>query len=579
MSLISVQSLSFQAGTKPLFDGLTFHLGDGDRVGLVGHNGSGKSTLLRLLTGELQPDGGRIVRQRGLRIGLVEQFLPAALEEVAALDAVIDSLDADRRLVEAWRAESLLDALGFSESVQRSPLLRLSGGQKNLVLLARAIVREPELLLLDEPGNHMDSTAMFHLKRYLTEGDVPAFLMISHDRDLLDATTRRTLWLRDLKAYAFARPYSQARIALEEQDEAALRARAAEEKEIARLKASAQRLLTWGRIHDNEKFVRRAKSMEKRIDHLESEVTFVSGGSGLALSVDAEWLQVRQVFILDHAEIETPDGRSLFGVEELIFRPGDRVALLGANGSGKSSLIRTMLAASALDPGRQSHIRFNPNVRIGYFDQELSDFAADEGTYAWVRNRVDRSEETIKRTLIHWGFPWNERDRSVGVLSGGERARLMLLTFQLNQPNLLIMDEPTNHIDLQGKEELEADLVQPGLSLLFTSHDQRFIETVATRFWWIHRGKLIEIPDAAPYFAAIGGAAEYSSVSPPEADVGEVVALPAASHNEEALLERLVELERLLDEDRRRPMRFQKPERQRQWEQELDRLRIELGLV
>jgi ATPase subunit of ABC transporter with duplicated ATPase domains len=576
MSLLSVQGLSFQAGTKPLFAGLSFHLDAGDRVGLVGHNGSGKSTLLRLLTDELQPDAGRIIRQRGLKVGLVEQFLPSALEHLAAVDAVIDSLDAEHRLTDAWRAESLLDALGFSESAWQSPLHHLSGGQKNLVLFARAIIRDPELLLLDEPGNHMDSQAMFHLQRFLTEGDVPAFLMISHDRDLLDTATRKTIWLRDLRAWHFELPYSAAQEALEELDEAALRARAAEEKEISRLKASAKRLRTWGRIHDNEKFIRRARSMEKHIDRLEADVTFVTEGSGLSLAVDAEWLQVKQVFILDHTTIATQDARPLFGVEELTFRPGDRVALLGVNGSGKSSLIRTMLEAAALGSGNQTAIRFNPNVRIGYFDQELTAFSEDIGTYAWVHRHVDRSEDTIKRALIHWGFPWAERDRSVRVLSGGERARLTLLTFQLNQPNLLIMDEPTNHIDLQGKEELEVDLVQPGLSLLFTSHDRRFIETVATRFWWIHRGKLIEIAAAEPYFSSLGDAGTDAPAEQPgntrAASPGVIVA------DEEAALERLIEVERLLAEDRNRPVRFQKPDRQKTWALELKRLRTELGM-
>ncbi|MBX3705259.1 MAG: ABC-F family ATP-binding cassette domain-containing protein [Pseudomonadales bacterium] len=577
MSLISVQGLSFQAGTKQLFDGLSLHLEEGDRVGLVGHNGAGKSTLLRLLTGELQPDAGRIVRQRGLSIGLVEQFLPGALEALTARDAVLDALDPDRRLVDGWRVESLLEALGFAAALWEKPLARLSGGQKNLVLFARAIVREPELLLLDEPGNHMDSQALYHLKRYLTESAVPAFLMISHDRDLLDDTTRQTLWLRDLRAYRFDVPYTRARQALEAQDEAAQRARAAEEKEIARLKASAKRLATWGRVYDNEKFTRRAKSIEQRIDRLAAEVTFVSEGSGLSLAVDAEWLQVKQVFILDHTEVCTPDGRALFSVDELTFRPGDRVALLGVNGAGKSTLIRTMLAAAAMDPGSQTDIRFNPNVRIGYFDQELDDFGSDAGIYAWVRARVRRDEDTVKRTLIHWGFPWLARDRPVRVLSGGERARLVLLTFQLNQPNLLVMDEPTNHIDLKGKEELEADLLQPGLSLLFTSHDRRFIETVATRFWWIDRGRLIEMPDAAAYFTGMGQVAAPRALADSHADQ-DADTVSVVARDEDRLLERLVELERLLAEDQARPERFQKPARQQVWEAELVGIRRSLGL-
>jgi len=197
MSFISAIELSFQAGSKALFDGLSFSIEPGDRIGLVGHNGCGKSTLLNLLLRELPIGAGRLHIHRGLKIGLVEQFLSPSLENVPAVAAVLEKIPESEQPVRAYQVETLLQQLGFDADTVQRPLNTLSGGQKNLVLFARAIIQEPELLLLDEPGNHMDSKAMFFLKRYLSQPDVPAFLMISHDRDLLDSVTQRTLWLRD----------------------------------------------------------------------------------------------------------------------------------------------------------------------------------------------------------------------------------------------------------------------------------------------------------------------------------------------------------------------------------------------
>ena len=567
MSLISALDISYQAGTKKLFADLSLTIDPGDRVGLVGHNGSGKSTLLGILAGRVTVDAGRMVRARGLKIGMVEQFLPPSVEALTAREAILACLPDDQRITDAYRVDTLLEALGFDDTTAGRSLNEMSGGQKNLVLFARAIIGDPELLLLDEPGNHMDSLAMGHLKHYLLSADVPAFLMISHDRDLLDAVTDRTLWLRDLRCYSLAMPYSAARDALAELDDAARRTRAAQDKEIDKLRESAKRIAGWSRIHDSESLARKAKSMEKRVERMATEVTFVSEGSGLMLKVDAGLMQAKQIFTLEHTRICAPDGRQLFDVDSLNFRPGDRIALLGLNGCGKSSMIRALLAAAATGDARD--IRFNPNVRIGYFDQELAQFASDVGTYDWVRGQTTRSDETITRALVHWGYPYSERDRPVNVLSGGERARLVLLTFQLNQPNFLIMDEPTNHVDLQGKEELEADLCKAGISLFFTSHDQRFIETVATRYWWIDRGRLTEVHDAKAYFASM----ETTGVANTPASVEhESSAGHAPLDGEERLLARIYELERLLAEDRNRGKKFQKPKLQQAWADELERL-------
>lgn len=333
MSLININDVSYQAGTKTLFEGLSFSIEPGDRIGLVGHNGCGKSTLLALLLGELSVDAGRIHHQRGLKIGRVEQFLPDALLTSSAHAALLNCLPEDERNARAYEVDTLLNSLGFDESLQHSQMQNLSGGQKNLVLFGRALIQSPELLLLDEPGNHMDVSAMAILKSYLSRADVPAFLMISHDRDLLDSVTTQTLWLRDERAYRFQMPYSEARLALQAHDEAAIKKRQAEEKEIDKLKVSAKRLATWGKVYDNEDLARKAKTMEKRIDKLEDQKTFVSQGTGLSIRVDAELLKTKQVFTFEGQKICTPDDHLLFTVPELTFRPGDRIALLGVNGS------------------------------------------------------------------------------------------------------------------------------------------------------------------------------------------------------------------------------------------------------
>ena len=575
MSFISAIDLSYQAGTKPLFNHLSFSIEAGDRIGLVGHNGCGKSTLLKILLNELTIDDGQLHCQRGLKIGFVEQFLSSELEETPAQEAVLNQIPDDERPLRRYQVETLLQQLGFDDATVQRPLKMLSGGQKNLVLVARAIIQEPELLLLDEPGNHMDSSAMYFLKRYLSQPDVPSFLMISHDRDLLDCVTDRTLWLRDERCYSFNLPYSEAKIALAALDEAASKTREAEEKEIDKLKVSAKRLATWGKVYDNEDLARKAKSMEKRIDKLEVNKTFVTQGSGLSLKVDPEFLKAKQVFVFEQEVINAPDGRELFRINDLNFHPGDRIALLGVNGSGKSSCIESLMTVYKTDVGQQTRTRFNPNVRIGYFDQELAQFESDDCIADWIRDRCAASDEDIKQALIQWGFPYLDHSRRVNVLSGGERARILLLTFQLDQPNLLVMDEPTNHIDLQGKEELETDLAQNGISLLFTSHDQRFIENIATRFWWVNNGALLEIHDSSSYFEALNNSKIDAKHQPtaisPELEQKEFSSKVVAQEldDEERWIERICELEQLLEDDLARKVKFQKPTLQQQWREEL----------
>lgn len=565
--LMRVRDLAYSAGERSLFSGLELSINPGDRIGLVGHNGCGKSTLLGLLAGNAVPDAGEVQCRRGLRLSLVEQFLPPALADIAVLEAVADRAAPEDR----WRAEVVLGDFGFRAEELRFPVGGLSGGQQNRLMFARALMSEPELLLLDEPTNHLDLATLVVFERVLSAFR-GAFVLVSHDRAFLDAVTTQTVVLRDARLYSYAMPYSRSRRALAEMDQASAQARRAEEASIERVRQSAKRLAEWARNFDSEKFARRARSMEKRVERMEAQKTFVSRGSPLNLALELGETRSKQALAVEGLTVDVA-GRRLFQVDELVVQPGERVALLGHNGVGKSTFIRALVAA--LD-GTDPRVRFSPQTVAGYYDQELAEVAGSESMMEFAVRRTSRDEQSVRNTLIHGGFPFAEHGRPVAELSGGERARLLFLVLSMNTPNLLIMDEPTNHIDIDGKEALEAELLAGGATLLITSHDRRFLETVANRYLWIRDGTLLEIADPAEFFRSPMTSAAPGEISTPasSSDGARVAGdrpRPAPG-DEDTVLARIVELEALLEADQARRPHHQKPQRQAAWRQELEAL-------
>ena len=530
--LLQVDDLHHALSGNDLFAGIDLVVNQGDKIGLVGHNGAGKSTLFSLLSNRLQPDSGNITRRRGLTLGTVEQFLPAHLDERQAVECVGD---------EIWRARALLGELGFDSATMELPVGQLSGGQQNRLMFARALIDEPDLLLLDEPTNHLDLATIVLFERYLADLR-SAFVLISHDRAFLDTVTQHTWVLRDKRVYSFAGPFSQAQRDLVQMDEAAARSRAAEEKKIDSLRTSAKRLSIWGRVYDNEKLARKAKNMEKRVERLESEKTFVSRGSPLSLSVDVGFTKAKETLRIEKYDVRVP-GRTLFHIEEFLIRPGERVALLGHNGVGKSTLVKALVKTME---NTEPRIRFSAQTTLGYYDQELNTVSGDETLTRFVSRQVALPDAQLRGKLIGAGFPYVDHAKKVQSLSGGERARLLFVVLSLQTPNFLILDEPTNHIDIEGKEQLEDELLSGGASVLMTSHDRRFIETVAQRFVWINGGKLQELNDPALFFTS-----EDTPSPPTKAN---------RSQEEPAydVLERIVELEEKLAADRARKSKFQK---------------------
>jgi ATPase subunit of ABC transporter with duplicated ATPase domains len=585
--LLSCRSLSHTAGTKSLFRELSLSVSRGDKIGLNGHNGCGKSTLLKIVAGGAHPDGiavdeGEISRRQGLRLAMVEQFLPTAEAALSLHDSVLARIPDSERDTEGYRAALTLSSLGFTEAQQMLKARDLSGGQLNRLMLARVLVSEPDLLLLDEPSNHMDLATLAMLERYLAEEIPCAFVLVSHDRALLDAVTEKTIILRDERAYTFDLPYSAARAALTEMDIAAAATRADEEKKLEKLRASAKRLAIWGKVYDNEKLARKAKSMQKRVARLEQERTFVSRGSGLSLSLDSRETRSNRVLRIADATV-TPPGVpdvALFRIEELIIRPGDRLALLGPNGCGKTSLLTMIMHAYRQERQHDAPaagLAFSPQTEVGYYDQELNEVAGEGGQtmLEFLRAHTHVQETSLRNGLINAGFAYQDHNRRVNVLSGGERARLMFLTLRLNRPNFLIMDEPTNHIDIDGREELEAQLSESGATLLMTSHDRRFIDNVANRFVLVNDGCLSEIMDPDEFYqqAAQGESAGTGRIVSDDSVRAPSFAQSASPvTDDEVLLERIVELEALLEADRARKPKFQKPKLQAEWAEELVRL-------
>ena len=349
-------------------------------------------------------------------------------------------------------------AFGFDEAQAATPLSALSGGWRRLVLIARAAVAEPDLLLLDEPTNHLDLAKILRLEAWMADELACPFIVVSHDRTLLDRTTERTLILRDGKVQDFAAPCSRARELLTERDVAAARARAAEEDEIRRLEASAKRLASWGKVFDNEKFSRRAKSMEKRIDKLRGELTAVAkedrreltpvrgggeGGDPAALP-GPDGARARRPSPLRHRSPASRPRRPPRHPRPQRQRQIDPAAQAGGRGrrSAASSLPRRRRSISAPRRAPAISIRSCRGCRPSAACSSSSCSSFDIG------------DQPMRRELARAGFPIVEQDRPIGELSGGERARLLFLLLKLERPNLLILDEPTNHLDIEGRDRL-----------------------------------------------------------------------------------------------------------------------------
>ncbi|MBG0540671.1 ABC-F family ATP-binding cassette domain-containing protein [Enterobacter hormaechei] len=567
-TLLTAQSLRVDTAFGTLFDSLSFMLKKGDRIGLLGDNGCGKSTLLKVLDGTDSPAAGTVALAGYCLMARVEQHLPEAIYPLTMLDAVLAQLPATERESLHWKAETLLAGMGFTPQDMALTSATLSGGQHTRLLLARALIGDPDLLLLDEPSNHLDLPTLLWLEQFLQNWS-GSFVLVSHDRQLLDAVTNGSWILRDKMLHYFALPCTAARQALVAKDESDALRHKAEQKEIDRVTASARRLATWGKVYDNEDLARKAKQMEKQVERLKESQTELTAGSPWTLTLRGDALRADRLLEMENLSVAPEPGLSeLFHVDIARLRSGDRVAIVGRNGCGKSSLMKLIWRHFSGEPS-EAGLKLHPRVSPGYYDQTLNQLS-EEATIFDALEPFAPDPQTRKMALISAGFPWARHGQKVSTLSGGERSRLLFIGLTLARYSLLMLDEPTNHLDMEGKEALAETLQQFEGGVLLVSHDRQLISQSCNRYWLIEDGRLSEWHDAEAVFErlragtgpVVPGASKTASKAPPSAS--------------DDLLERLVALETLLEEDLARKPKHQKPQLQAQWRREIEEIEAQL---
>ncbi|HDR2875843.1 TPA: ABC-F family ATP-binding cassette domain-containing protein [Enterobacter roggenkampii] len=567
-TLLTAQSLRVDTAFGTLFDSLSFTLKKGDRIGLLGDNGCGKSTLLKVLDGTDSPAAGTVSLAGHCLMARVEQHLPDAILPLTMLDAVLAQLPVAERDSLRWKAETLLAGMGFTPQDMMLHSATLSGGQHTRLLLARALIHEPDLLLLDEPSNHLDLPTMLWLEHFLQTWS-GSFVLVSHDRQLLDAVTNGSWILRDKTLHYFALPCTAARQALEAKDETDAQRHKAEQKEIDRVTASAKRLATWGKVYDNEDLARKAKQMEKQVERLKESQTALTAGSPWTLSLRGDALRADRLLEMENLGVPPAPGLPpLFNIETARLKSGDRVAIVGRNGCGKSSLMKLIWRHFTDEPA-DSGLKIHPRVSPGYYDQTLHQLP-DNATLLDALEPFAPDPQNRKMALISAGFPWARHGQTVSTLSGGERSRLLFVGLTLARYSLLMLDEPTNHLDMEGKEALAHTLEQFEGGVLLVSHDRQLISQSCNRFWLIEDGTLSEWHDAEAVFERLRERAGLVTATAP------AVAATVHPSPHDDLLERLIALETLLEDDLARKPKHQKPQLQAQWRKEIEEIEAQL---
>jgi ATP-binding cassette subfamily F protein uup len=482
--LLSVQDLGHAFGARALFAGVRFTLADGDRVGLIGPNGAGKSTLLKILAGELAPDQGALAVRTGLRVGYLAQD-PAFAPGATVRDAVRAGLRAHDPEHEGLVDELLakLDLTGDAAGAE-APVAQLSGGWRKRVALARELVKEPELLLLDEPTNHLDVDSILWLEKLLA-GARFATVTVTHDRLFLQRVANRILELDRRNAgglldvdgdYATFVERKAAAMAAQEQREQVLRNTLRRETEWLRRGPPARTTKQEARIQRAGALADEVAELETRNQSRLATVDFAASGRKPRRLIEARGIGKR------YGERAVFDGLDLF------IGPGTRLGLLGPNGCGKSTLLRVLTGVEAPTAGTVqradglSFSFFEQNRESLDPDRSLADTVCDSGDYVDFRGARVHRHGYLERFL----FRPEQMNMAVRMLSGGEQSRLLIARLMLRPAQVLVLDEPTNDLDLPTLGVLEEALASFDGAVLLVTHDRYFLDQVATQILAFH---------------------------------------------------------------------------------------------
>ena len=523
MTLFSIGNAGVDFGASEIFRDITFTVAAGDRWAVVGRNGTGKSTLVRLITGALQPTRGSVARMPGLRVALMDQHrrfpedqslweivadafgdlrtLEASLAQQAAnlehdhSEAAMEKYGRDLERFErdggyemASKVDAILMGVGFDPDLARQTRIgTLSGGERGRVALARQLATPSDLLILDEPTNHLDLDTTAWLEQYLASTD-RTVICISHDRAFLNAMADHVLHFEGGSAFAYVGSYESF---VQQREERRLTQQRQFDKQQSKI-ASEMDYIARNLAGQNTRQAKGRRKLLARMPRLSAPI----GGDGvMALRLDAggrsgdRVIEAKDVTVGVH----TPEGpRTLVQHVSVVLERSDVVALVGPNGAGKSTLIKTLLGEH---PPFAGEVRVGPSTTVAYYRQDVGHLPLDSSIYDAIANERPLWERRqVQGHLGRFGFSGDEALRTIGTLSGGERARVAMALLTLSTNNLLILDEPTNHLDVESIEVLEDAVEEYDGSVLIVSHDRAVLRGLATQVWELRNHELTVFP-------------------------------------------------------------------------------------
>lgn len=511
MTVLSFQNLAFSFGERELFKNVKFDINDKDKVGFIGSNGVGKTTILKLIRGELEPTEGFVVIGKDARLGYMEQHtcsrkgmtlydeLISVFDDLMRLEIEINQvncrlehglgdMESDLKLQEELttrfnneggltfrsRTRSTLLGLGFTEEDFSLTTDKLSGGQRSKIALAKLLLSNSNLLLLDEPTNHLDIKSVEWLENFLKSYSGAVFV-ISHDRYFLDKITDKTVELENGKVRCFKGNYSEFLVKKKAEQKAIEDKYENDMREIARLEAVVAQQRQWNR----EKNIKTAESKLKQIERIREQLVVPdSKVEHIRFQFEPKCVSGNDVIIAESLA-KSFGSKRIFQNASMHITRGERVFILGDNGCGKTTFLKTLMGQYAPDEGT---FIFGENLFKGYFDQVQAGLDLNKTAIEEIWSKYPQmTQAQIRSALAAFLFKGDDVYKKISELSGGERARIALLSLMLGGHNLLLLDEPTNHLDSASREELEATLLQYSGTMLIVSHDRYFINKLSTR--------------------------------------------------------------------------------------------------